>query len=447
MKNVREQIATLLTEMEKDASYIQLALKEALEKVEDKDKAFANEVVYGTTKYRITLDYIIDQFSKTPVKKMKPLVRSIMRMSVYQLMFLDKIPDSAVINEAVKIIHQRKMSNLAGFVNGVLRNIARNKDAITYPDAVKDPITHVSVVYSLPEWIVSKWVKAYGMEETKKIAEALNERARVCIRHNPLVVSEEDFLKHLEEEGIQVLEKGMVAEAYIVQVKGNIGKSPSFNRGEWTVQDESAMLVGHVVAPKSGERVLDMCSAPGGKATHLGVLMQNEGTVIATDVHEHKIDIIAKNAARLGLGCVQPVLKDGTVCQANWKESFDRVLLDAPCSGLGIIKRKPDIRYSKTEEDLREIVALQKELIKNAVMYLKPGGVLVYSTCTLNPAENARMVRYATKELGLICSEIESFMPECLKPYVKDNAYIEILPYVAHSDGFFIARFEKRGNE
>lgn len=445
MKNMREQVVTILTSMEKDESYIQLILKEELEKVEERDRALANEIVYGTTKYRLKLDYIIDQFSKTPVKKMKPFIRHLMRMSVYQLIFLDKIPDSAVINEAVKLIHKRKMSNLSGFVNGVLRNIARGKEAIIYPNRKENLKKHLSVMYSVPEWIVEKWLKAYGEEGTEKILIALNERAKVCIRHNDYLVDESIMLTHLEEEGIKVLEKGIVKEAYLIQSSGNIGKSPSFNRGEWTVQDESAMLVGHVVAPESGESILDMCSAPGGKTTHLATLMSYEGEVIATDVHEHKIEIIRKNAERLEIDCIEAVLQDGTVRRADWHEKFDRILLDAPCSGLGIIKRKPDIRYSKTEEDVKEIVALQKQLMENAVYYLKPGGILVYSTCTLNPDENEGMVRFATEELGVTKSPIERYIPACLKSSIKDNAYIEILPYVANSDGFFIARFEKRG--
>ncbi len=444
MQTIREQIVMLLMAMEKDASYIQLVLKEELDKIDPKDRGFANEVVYGTTKYRLKLDHIINQFSKTPVKKMKPLIRQLMRMSVYQLLWLDKVPDSAVINEAVKIIHKRKMSNLSGFVNGVLRNIARNKEGIVYPDRSKQPIAYLSLYYSVPEWIVEKWVQAYGEAHTEAMLVAFNERAQVCIRHNTYLIDEAVFLEHLEEEGISCIKKGIIKEAYLVAGTGNIGKSPSFNRGEWSVQDESAMLVAHVVDPQKGECILDMCSAPGGKTTHLATLMGYEGEIIATDVHAHKLDIIRKNAERLEIDCIEAVLQDGTQKRLDWCEKFDRILLDAPCSGLGIIKRKPDIRYSKTPEDLQAIVALQRQLIHNAYDYLKPGGVLVYSTCTLNEAENQGMVAYAKEQLHLIPSSIESYLPTCLKSEQKDNASIEIFPQVAHSDGFFIARFEKK---
>ena len=204
------------------------------------------------------------------------------------------------------------------------------------------------------------------------------------------------------------------------------------------------MLVGNVVAPKEGEKILDMCSATGGKTTHIGTLMKDTGKVVATDVHAHKIEIISKNANRLKLHNVEATLQDGTAYQEAWEGQFDRVLLDAPCSGLGILKRKPDIRYSKTEKDVEAIIALQKALLKNAVQYLKPGGVLVYSTCTLNPEENEGMVKFAVKELALTPSSLKTYLPECLKNDLKDNAYIEIRPYVAHSDGFFIARFEEK---
>lgn len=441
-KNVRFQIATWLTEMEKNNSYVQLVLKDALEEVAPKDRALANEIIYGTVKYRLQLDYIINTYAKTPTKKMKPFIRNLMRMSVYQLCHLDKIPDSAVINEAVKIIHKRKMSNLSGFVNGVLRNIARNKDHIPYPDPHKDPIKYRSIYYSVPEWIVAMWLKDYGLEDTDALLSALNDRAKVCIRHNPLKATKEAFLAHLQEEGVEITQKGFVEEAYYIQTLQQIGHSASYKKGEWTVQDESAMLVAHVLEPKPSECILDMCSAPGGKTTHIATLMGNTGEVIATDVHEHKIEIIQKNSQRMGLSCIKAYLQDGTQKRQDWHEKFDRIVLDAPCSGLGIIKRKPDIRYSKTQEDLKDIIALQKKLIHVAYDYLKPGGTLVYSTCTLNKDENEHMVDYMVN-YGFIKDDLTKTLPLCLKNLLKDNAYIQILPQATQTDGFFIAKLKK----
>lgn len=433
-KTVREKVAQILTDIEKDDTYLQLALKKELDTLEVKDKGFANELIYGTIKWRLRLDYVLDQFSKTPVKKMKPFIRQLMRMSVYQILFLDKVPASAAINEAVKIMHKRKMSNLSGFVNGVLRNIDRNKSEITYPN--------LSVYYSIPEWIITRWMKYYGEMETKAICESLSQRARVCIRINNLKTTKDKVKALLSEEGITVLEEGFLPESLYIHAPNGIHHSPSFKAGLWTVQDESAMLVGHVLGPEKGDGILDVCSAPGGKTVHLAELMQNEGHIIGADVHEHKIELIEKNAKRLGASIVEGKLQDGMLINEDWKEKFDKILLDAPCSGLGIIKRKPDIRYAKDETAIRDINNIQRKLLKNAINYLKKDGILVYSTCTLTQEENQNMVEYALS-LGLQFDAIPYDMPACLKPYIKDNAYIEILPHVTDTDGFFMARFRK----
>lgn len=433
-KTVREKVAQILTDIEKDDTYLQLALKKELDTLEAKDKGFANELIYGTIKWRLRLDYVLDQFSKTPVKKMKPFVRQLMRMSVYQILFLDKVPASAAINEAVKIMHKRKMSNLSGFVNGVLRNIDRNKSEITYPN--------LSVYYSIPEWIITRWMKYYGEMETKAICESLSQRARVCIRINTLKTTKDKVKALLSEEGITVLEEGFLPESLYIHAPSGIHHSPSFKGGLWTVQDESAMLVGHVLGPEKGDEILDVCSAPGGKTVHLAELMQNEGHIIGADIHEHKIELIEKNAKRLGASIVEGKLQDGMLINEDWKEKFDKILLDAPCSGLGIIKRKPDIRYAKDETAIRDINNIQRKLLKNAINYLKKDGILVYSTCTLTQEENQNMVEYALS-LGLQLDAIPYDMPACLKPYIKDNAYIEILPHVTDTDGFFMARFRK----
>ena len=365
---------------------------------------------------------------------MKPFVRQLMRMSVYQILFLDKVPASAVINEAVKMMHKRKMSNLSGFVNGVLRNIDRNKLEITYPN--------LSVYYSIPEWIITRWIQYYGEETTRAICESLSERARVCIRVNRLKATKTEVKDLLKEEGITVLEEGFLPESLYIHAPNGIHHSTSFKEGLWTVQDESAMLVGHVLAPEKGDEVLDICSAPGGKTTHLAELMMNEGHIIATDIHAHKIKLIENNAKRLGTFIIEGKLQDGTILNEEWKEKFDKILLDAPCSGLGIIKRKPDIRYAKDEQDIYAINAIQCKLLENAQNYLKKNGILVYSTCTLTQEENQSMVEYALS-LGFKLEAITYEMPECLKPYIKDHAYIEILPYITHTDGFFMARFRK----
>lgn len=439
-KNVREQVVLLLMTIEKDKSYAQLALKNELHKVEAKDRRLMTEIVYGTLKYQLKLDYIINQFSKTPVKKMKPLIRNLLRMSVYQLMYLDKVPSSAVINEAVKIAKKRKFQTLSGFVNGVLRNIDRGREEITYPNPQKELASYLSVYYALPEWIIKKWLAEYTKDTVEAICKALNERAKVCLRVNLLKGTKEELASLLEEEGIQVEKGELLDEAMYLKNVDDLQHSPSFKSGKWTVQDESAMLVAHVVNPNPGECILDMCSAPGGKSIHMAELMQNQGEIISCDIHEHKLELIAKNAERMGISIIKPTLQDGSKYEASFEGKFDKVLLDAPCSGLGIMKRKPDIRYNKVEEDIKDIVAIQKAIAVQAVKYLKPGGTLVYSTCTISKEENEGMVDFMINELGMKLDDLTAMVPEKIRKDVQKQGMIQILPQMADTDGFFIAR-------
>lgn len=443
-KNIREQITDFLVTIEKEKTYAQLLLKQMLVPMEGRDKSFVTEVVYGTLKYQLRLDYIINYFSKTPVHKMKPFIRQLMRMSVYQMFYLDKVPTSAVINEAVKIAKKRKFSNLSGFVNGVLRQIDRKRDEMIYPEKEKDLLSYLSVKYSIPTWILQEWLLAYSVDCVEQICASLNKRAEVCIRINSLVTTKEEVEQILTKENI-ILEPGkLLKEALYIHHVDNLQTMPSFKKGMWTVQDESAMLVAQVVSPQPGEHILDMCSAPGGKSLHMAELMQNKGKIISADVHEHKLELIEKNANRMQISIIHPVLQDGTSLRQEWIQAFDRVLLDAPCSGLGILKRKPDIRYHKHKEDLQAIVSLQKQLIQNAVKYVKEEGILVYSTCTISPQENEEMVKEIIKNFSLELCDIADTIPEVLKDCYKEKGMLQIYPFVADTDGFFIACFKKK---
>lgn len=442
-KTAREQVVDLLMTIEKEQTYAQLLLKEQLQGYEIKDKAFITEVVYGTLKYQIQLDYILNQFSKTPVHKMKPLIRNLMRMSTYQLFYLDKVPASAVINEAVKIAKKRKFVTLAGFVNGLLRNIDRAKETIAYPNPKQKPAEYLSTVYALPEWMIQNWLKVYAFDEVEAMVKALNERARVCIRINHLKGTEEEVIPVLEAEGVEVAKGRLLEEALYIQKVDQLQKMPSFKEGKWTVQDESAMLVAHVMAPQPGEKILDMCSAPGGKSMHMADLMQNQGEIISCDLHAHKMNLISEQAKRLGITIIKPTLQDGTCFNEAFYEAFDGVLLDAPCSGLGILKRKPDMRHHRQQQDIEDIAAIQRALIDQAVKYVKKGGRLVYSTCTISEPENEAMVRYIKEKHGLVLQSIMPYMPEHLKGAVKEEGMIQILPQMADTDGFFIASFKK----
>ncbi len=491
MKTVREQVVDLLIEVEREQSYAQLSLKKALVDLEMRDKALATEIFYGTIKYQIQIDYWLNQYSKTPIRKMKPLIRNLLRMSVYQMLHLDKIPVSAVINEAVKITKKRKFQGLSGFVNGLLRTIDREREKLAYPSE-KDSLSEaLSIQYAIPEWMIKMWLKQYSRDIVEQIASALNQRAEVCGRVNDLKGSKAELLEILEKEGVhvekqysrdiveqiasalnqraevcgrvndlkgskaellEILEKEgvhvesghLLEEAFYLKKVDNLQNLPSFKLGAWTVQDESAMLVAHVVAPKAGEYVLDMCSAPGGKSMHMAAKMENRGEIIACDIHPHKLELIEKNAKRLGISIIKPTLQDGMVLNENWIGKFDKVLLDAPCSGLGIMKRKPDIRLHKTKDDLKEIVEIQKALFKNAVQYLKPNGKLVYSTCTISYEENELIIKEAISEYGLELENIVDTIPKLIQSSVKEQGMIQILPNMAGTDGFFIASLKRR---
>ncbi len=444
MKTVREQIVDLLIEVEREQSYAQLSLKNALEDLDTRDKALATEIFYGTLKYQIQLDYWLNQYSKTPVKKMKPLIRNLLRMSVYQMIYLDKIPASAIINEAVKIAKKRKFQGLSGFVNGLLRNMEREKENLSFPDPKKSLSFSYSIQYAIPEWIIKMWLEQYSKEEVASICEALNKRAEVCGRCNTLKGDKETLMAALKAEGVEVEPGRLLDEAFYVKKLDKLQNLASFKVGAWTVQDESAMLVAHVVSPQKGDTVLDMCSAPGGKSMHMAALMEDKGSIISCDVHPHKLELIEKNAKRLGITIISPMLQDGTVLNEQFVGKFDKVLLDAPCSGLGIMKRKPDIRHNKTKEDLEDIASIQRAIVKNAVKYLKPEGRLVYSTCTIAYEENEKMAHEIADTYGLELENIVDTIPECLKGAVKEKGMIQILPQMADTDGFFIASFRKR---
>ncbi|OON95216.1 MAG: 16S rRNA (cytosine(967)-C(5))-methyltransferase [Epulopiscium sp. Nele67-Bin005] len=443
MKNARETIVDLLTTIEKEETYMQLLLKKELDNIKKEDRGFITEVVYGTVKHQLKLDYFINHVSKTPVKKMKPFIKHLMRMSAYQLIFLDKIPASATINEAVKLVKKRKMHNLSGFVNGVLRNLERQKDEISLPDVNTHKIEHFSIKYSMPSWLIEMWLEMYGTEEMEKICTAFNERAEVCIRINKNQISKNELILELQNEGIECSDGIIFPEDNLYLKKTyNIGNLNSFLEGKWTPQDESASLVSHLLNPQKGDKILDMCAAPGGKSTHIAELSNDECEIISADLYPHKTELIQKNADRLNLKSIKIIVNNGINFNKSWEDSFERILLDVPCSGLGVIKRKPDMRYHKTPEDILAISEVQKQLVNNAVRYLKAGGTLLYSTCTLSKIENEDMVKYILN-LGLKLDPITDDVPDLVKPYIKEENHIQILPYIAKTDGFFIARFKK----
>lgn len=418
MINSREIAMKVLYEIEYEGAYSNMALKNALRhgEISHRDKAFITHLVYGVTDKKLTLDYIISKFSKIKLKKISKYILIILRMGVYQIKFMDKVPESAAVNECVKLARRYGHGASAGFVNGMLRNVVRSD--IEYP---KDKIEYMSVKYSVPLWLCKKWINDFGYEFTNELLKSFEQSARVCVRPNTLKITEQELSDKLNDEGNKAEVKNN-----LVYIEGfDIGNDELYKKGYYTVQDEAAYTAGKVLAPKSGETVIDMCAAPGGKTTHLAEIMCNKGEIFAFDIHEHKIAIIQKNAERLGISIIKTEISDGSVFNKKYAEKADKILCDVPCSGLGIIRRKPEIKWNRNEDD--DFHSLQEQILLNASKYLKKGGELVYSTCTINKEENE----------------------EVTSGFLKENSNFEKLyektfyPHIDNTDGFYICKIKR----
>ncbi len=446
--NIRELVLGILISIEKKEGYSHQLIRDVLNKydyMEPFEKAFVKRLTEGTIERTIELDYVINCFSKTPVHKMKPVIRQVLRMSTYQILYMDSVPDSAVCNEAVKIVQKRKFQNLKGFVNGVLRNIARQKENIEYPDKSVDFIKYASVKYSMPEWIVKMWTDEFGNEKAEALLAGFMETFPVTLRFVTNDKGEVDtkLLKEAEEQGISLEQHPMLKYAYQAYNVEGLGTVPGFLEGKVTVQDVSSMLVTECAGVVPGQLVVDVCSAPGGKAMHMAEKLRGEGKIIARDVSETKVSIIEENCTRMGITNIEAQVWDATVLDESLIEKADAVLCDVPCSGLGVIGKKRDIKYNLTGESLESLCELQKEIVSTAWQYVKPGGVFVYSTCTIHTKENQEMVRYISANFPLKPESLVPLLPENIKAETAKDGYVQLLPDEHRTDGFFIAKFRR----
>ena len=443
----REVALKVLYDIEKNDAYVNLSLKKKLNKtvLAKEDKALVTELVYGIIQHKTKIDYCIRLFSKIRLKKITTWIINILRLGVYQLLYLDRIPDSAACNESVKLAKKHGHAGSVKFVNGVLRSVARNKENITFPDEKKEPLLFLSTYYSHPGWLVQKWIEQYGYTFTKSLCEANNTPPPFTIRTNTLKTTPKKLMHILTEEGIYAAPTNNLSEAILLKKTGNIETVTAYRQGLFQVQDESSMLVSRVVDAQPGECVMDVCSAPGGKATHLAQLMNNQGKIIAWDIHAHKIDLIKKNAQRLGINIIETHVQDAAIYQKQWRGKVDRVLVDAPCSGLGIIRRKPDIKWNKQQEHLAEIIKIQIDILENVSKYVKVGGVLVYSTCTILSQENIEVVQAFLKKNPMFeLEDISEFVAGWGEKETVSKGYLQLLPHIDGTDGFFISRMKRR---
>jgi len=445
-KGAREIALDVLNRVEEQKSYSNLELRNVLDRAElsAADSGLATELVYGTIQRRLTLDFVLSQF--VGGKKVQTWVRNLLLLSLYQIRFLDRIPARAAVHEAVEIAKRRGHQGIASMVNGVLRNVLRQPDVWErLPKG--DLAAQIAVTHSHPEWLVRQWLKRYGEEVTRAICEANNRAPHTSIRVNPLKIAKDELMAKLREEGSEVRSSAL-SEQGILLNGGHAAGTRWFKEGCYTVQDESSMLVASAVAPQPGMRVLDACAAPGGKTTHLAEVMGNRGEIIANDVHLHKRDLIVTAAKRLGISIIEPIVGDALDLPERGLGTFDRILLDAPCTGFGVIRRKPDLKWNKSLEDVRSIAQLQDLLLVSLSGMVAPGGTLVYSTCTIEPRENEEIVRrFADKHPEFVLdSTLRDDLPEAVRDKVDESgAFVQILPHHFESDGFFIARLRRKG--
>lgn len=441
MKTVRQAAFEALLKIQREGAYSNLVVDAALkenEHFDDRDKAFFSNLVYGTLDRLILIDYNLGLYLNQPVRKLKPELHTILRLGAYQLLFLDKVPSRAAVNESVNLAKVNKSAFAASLVNAVLRRVADN--GLQLPEGEQKGPAYLAIKYSCPEWLISLWIDAYGFENAVAIAEKALEPAPVIIKVNTTKTTVDDLIWKLAEDGVIAEKSEKFPDSLVLENTGAVEELAAYKEGLFHAQDFASQLCCRAVDAQIGETVFDLCSAPGGKAFTIAEAMQNTGCVRAFDIYQSRVDLIRNGAKRLGLINVYTYLSDASIFNENYGMA-DRVLCDVPCSGLGIIRRKPEIRFKKAA-DIDNLPELQYRILCNATRYLKDGGRLVYSTCTLNPKENEEVCnRFLAEHPEFEAVEV---LPEIPRYNGKDK-YLTLMPHIHSTDGFFVAAFCKNG--
>ncbi len=409
----RQIVLEMLLSIEKEEKKSHLLIRDVLDKydyLDARDKAFIKHLTEGVLERRLTLDYVIDSMSKTPVKKMKPAIRSIIRMGAYQILYMDSIPDAAACNEAVNLAALKGFHGLKGFVNGVLRSIASNKDKIAWPERSEDEVRYLSVRYSMPDWISKRFLDNYGFEKTEAVLNAFLRQSDVTVRMITENDRTEELIRVWEEKGVRIERDEVIPYAYHLSGVEGVTNLEGFSDGAFAIQDISSMIALEAAGFKPGESVIDVCAAPGGKACFAAWKTKN--TVKAYDLTERKAERIRENAKRLHLEQITAEVADATVFKPELENTADVVIADLPCSGLGVLKRKPEIRYRLTNEDILELSRLQRLILENAVRYVKAGGRILYSTCTITPEENEENRKWIEENHPVSLIEERQILPD-----------------------------------
>ena len=413
----------VIFEVAEHGAYSNIALSQLLraKNLDDRDRRFCTELVNGTVKCGASLDWIISQFIKRPIKKIDPKILAILRVGVFQLKFLDRVPPSATVNTSVELAKKISAGG-AKFVNAVLRSLLREPERAQFP--TDDSTTAIGLRTFHPTWLVKRWIKQFGIEKAKELLDLDNQPPPIALRVNRLKTTRAELLEQLNELGAEARASDISEDGIVCRKLGALDEFQPLKKGLCIVQDESSMLAARVLDPKPGEFVIDCCAAPGGKTTHIAELMDNRGIIVAADVHDHKLQLIAENSARLGIKIIKPMLIDAREIDSEFRNRADRVLVDAPCSGLGVLRRKADLRWKKNPRELPQLPELQSAILEGAAKCLKSGGVLVYSTCTIERAENEDVV--------------EKFLST--HPEFSLIEQTTLLP--GESDGFFYAKLQ-----
>lgn len=444
--DTRSLAVKILTRVERTDSYLEKLIDYEIrtEMLNDYDKSLLNEICHGVIRWMRRLDWFLNGFYRGQWEKCMPEIKNTLRVALYQILFLNKIPDYAAVNEATEFVKRISTQKHADVVNGLLRTIIRTKDELIYPTREIDEVKYLGIMQSHPNWMVKRWIQRFGFDDAEKLAESNNKRPILTVRINTLKTSKEDFLQKLTEKNI-VYRFCRNAENFItLRLMSKIYLDEDFKEGKYAIQDESAGLVSILLAPNENDTILDMCAAPGGKSTHLAQLLKNKGAICAVDKYDAKIKMLKENAERLGVTNTEFVQDDASEFESEKIKSmkFDKILLDAPCSGLGVLSKKPDIRWKREIEDILNLAKLQRKMLENASLYLKPGGVLVYSTCTTEPEENIDVV----KEFLSAHPEfkIDNASKYVNKDLVNEDGCIETFPHRHGIDGSFAVRLVKQ---
>jgi 16S rRNA (cytosine967-C5)-methyltransferase len=434
----RERALLILQSTER-GGFADPLLDEARREFPARDCALILELVYGVLRNRSLLDWTLDRFSEKPVAKTDAGTRNILRLALYQMLFLDRVPVSAAVNTAADLA--KTYGKKPGYVNGLLRKIERNRAALPLP-AEDNPLSRLSTIHSHPAWLVRRWLERFGMQRTEEALGRNNRPAPLVIRINTLKGSRDVLLSLLDAQGASGRATACSPAGIEILSSPGIATLPAYRDGRFLVQDEAAQLVSLLLSPAPGDTVLDACAAPGGKATHLAELMRDEGRVVALESDKKRVARINENSGRLGLSIVRPVTGDATTYREG---TYDGILVDAPCSGLGVLRRHPDGRWTKTEESLKERAELQKKILKNCAKLLKPGGVLVYATCTTEPEENEDVVNafIASSGGGFHIDDPRPYLPDAAAGLVGPDSFFRTFPDAPSMDGFFAARIVK----